>query len=129
MEDGVIEGIEEKDTSGGKCTVLTIEGEKMSFFEDSPVELGDIERGDKVEYETTQNGEYTNVTKLALLEKGVDSPNKSSRGSPEMAVLNATKSLAEIYPEEKFDLEDFTEKRDKLAKSTVEAIEKLKEGE
>lgn len=129
MEDGVVEEIEEKDTDGGKCFVLTIDDQKMSFFEDSPVELGDIEKGDKVEYETEKRGKYTNITALGLLEKGVDSPNKSSRGSAEMAVLNATKSLAEIYSEEKFDLEDFTEKRDKLASSTVEAIEELKEGE
>jgi hypothetical protein len=126
---GVVEEIREKDTGGGKCFVLTIDDQKMSFFEDSPVELGDIEKGDKVEYETEKRGKYTNITALGLLKKGVDSPNKSGGNSAEMAVLNATKSLAEIYPEDRFDLEDFTEKRDKLARSTVEAIEELKEAE
>lgn len=129
MQEGILEKVRTKDTKGGKCFILKIDGETMSFFEDSDVELGEIEEGDKVEYTPVDNGSYTNIVELGLLEKKAEKHFEgSSRDTAEMAVLNATKSLAERLSGQDFDLDKFIENRDRLAESTIEAAEELKEG-
>lgn len=92
MKKGVVTNIRRKQVNGSTLTKLDIGDEKVSFFSDSSVELGDIDEGDKVEYETKQDGQYTNLTEIGLVEKNTGS---SSEGD-EMKKGAALKAAARV---------------------------------
>jgi hypothetical protein len=67
---GVVKSIRKKQVNGSLLTKMDIGDDKVSFFPDMGVELGNIQEGDKVEYKTEQNGQHTNLTEIGLIEKG-----------------------------------------------------------
>lgn len=89
---GVVKSIRKKQVNGSLLTKMDIGDDKVSFFPDMGVELGNIQEGDKVEYKTEQNGKHTNLTEIGLIEKGSGS---SSEGD-EMKKGAALKAAARV---------------------------------
>jgi hypothetical protein len=114
-----------KTSQGAKQTWLKIDGEEYSFFPDSPCELGEIEEGDRVEYDYQEKpGGHLNLVSLGLLEKAEKSnPSKDIS----TAVFNANKAVANAFEPE--DIEDFIEKRDRLLKDSLSKIQNEGEDE
>lgn len=98
---GVVKSIRKKQVNGSLLTKVDIGTEKVSFFSDSGVELGNIEEGDKVEYKTEQNGQHTNLTEIELLKK-----NPISSGDKEKKKAVAMKTAGRVV-ENPDDVEPF----------------------
>lgn len=128
MEEGTVENIQIQDEENYKRFQLTIDGNTASFFDDHEVELGDIEEGDRVEYETETNRDgYENIVSLGLVRK--DDQTEGRDSDVRYAVLNARKTLASIHNPDSFDPDRFQKETRRVAEETLEIIESLNGGE
>jgi hypothetical protein len=78
MEDGTVTDIPYRKPNGRNPAVVFIDDEKYSFFADHPVDLDGVQKGDKVEFSYTQDGEHSNLTHINVLEKGDKSEQTST---------------------------------------------------
>ena len=74
-EVGTKSGVSEKNGKPWTMYILTINGQKMSTF-DNP----NVQAGDTVEYETEQKGKYTNLTNIAKASGGATPQTSGGNG-------------------------------------------------